>query len=74
MTDAPAKKKRVYAKRLTAQDKAEIASAFETSHGIIPIEIRPGHYVRIHGIPHDLKRTEAEKVAGVVYALGGNYG
>ncbi len=37
---------------------------------IMPIEIRPGHVVLIKGIPWDLTKAEAEKIANVVLALG----
>lgn len=36
---------------------------------IIPIQIRPELVVRIAHIPHDLTKTEAEKIARVVMAL-----
>jgi CRISPR/Cas system-associated protein Csm6 len=36
---------------------------------IIPIEIRPGYFVQIMGIPHDLTAEEAEKIAAVVLAM-----
>jgi hypothetical protein len=36
---------------------------------IIPIQIRDNVIVRIHGIPHDLTRGEATKIANVILAL-----
>jgi hypothetical protein len=36
---------------------------------ILPIQIRPGLTVQIAGIPHDLTREEAEKIARVVMAM-----
>lgn len=36
---------------------------------IIPVEIRPGLIVRIHGIPLDMTQAEADKIARVVLAL-----
>ncbi len=36
---------------------------------IIPIEIREGVLVRIHGIPWDLTEREAAKIIGVIKAL-----
>lgn len=44
--------------------------AFEAE--IIPVEIRPGEFVQIYGIPYDLTEQEADKIARVVkaYATG----
>lgn len=36
---------------------------------LLPIEIRPGEFVLIKGIPHDLTDEEARKIAGVVLAM-----
>jgi hypothetical protein len=36
---------------------------------IVPIEIRPGVFVHIAPIPHDLTRAEAEKISRVVLAF-----
>jgi hypothetical protein len=36
---------------------------------ILPIQIRPDLIVQIAGIPHDLTREEAEKIARVVMAM-----
>jgi len=36
---------------------------------ILPIQIRDNVTVQIAGIPHDLTKTEAEKIARVVLAL-----
>lgn len=36
---------------------------------IVPIEFRPGCFVRIHGIPHDFTLEEAEKVSSIIMAL-----
>lgn len=36
---------------------------------IIPIEIRPGYFVRIMGITHDLSKEEASKIVRVVEAM-----
>jgi hypothetical protein len=43
-------------------------SAFREA-AIMPIEFRPGQFVHIHGIPHDLTEAEAAKLAGVITAL-----
>lgn len=37
---------------------------------IIPIQIRPDIYIYIQGIPFDLTKEEAAKLAAVVLALG----
>lgn len=37
---------------------------------VFSIEIREGVYVRFHGIPWDLTRSEAAKVGAVIVALG----
>lgn len=36
---------------------------------ILPIEIRPGMFVRIAPLPYDLTKAEAEKIARVVMAM-----
>lgn len=36
---------------------------------LIPIEIRPGYYIRIQGIPHDLTAQEACRITGVIMAF-----
>lgn len=36
---------------------------------IVPIQIRPDLTVHIQGLPHDLTKKEAEKIAGVVLAF-----
>jgi len=36
---------------------------------IIPIEIAPDKFVRIHGIDHDITQEQAEKICRVVMAL-----
>lgn len=37
---------------------------------VVPIEIRPGVFVRIAGIPHNLTKAEAEKIGAVIIAMG----
>lgn len=37
---------------------------------VMPIEIRPGYFVYIQGIPRDLTKNEASKIAKVIEALG----
>lgn len=41
---------------------------------VMPIEIRPGLTVLIKGIPWDLTKAEADKLANVITALGGATG
>ena len=48
---------------------SELVEEYEAAQGIVPIEIRPGIFVRIHPIPHDLTCQEAEKIAFVVMAM-----
>lgn len=36
---------------------------------ILSVEIRPGVYIRFLGIPWDLSKAEADKIAAVVTAL-----
>lgn len=36
---------------------------------IMPIPIRPGHVVHIHGMPFDMTKEEADKIIRVVMAL-----
>lgn len=36
---------------------------------IAPVEIRPGVFIHIFGLPHDLTHMEAQKLAAVVQAL-----
>lgn len=36
---------------------------------VMPIEIRPGYMVLIKGIPWDITKAEAEKLANVILAL-----
>lgn len=42
--------------------------AWRFDDGITPIEIRPGVFVRIVNIPHDLTKAEAEKIAAIILA------
>lgn len=35
---------------------------------IVPIEVRPGEFIRVALIPHDLTKEEAEKICRVVMA------
>ncbi len=39
------------------------------SDEIMPIQIRPGHIVHIHGMPLDMTKEEADKIVRVVLAL-----
>lgn len=39
------------------------------SAGVIPIPVRSDLTVQIHGIPFDLKRSEAQRIANVILAL-----
>jgi len=36
---------------------------------IIPVEIAPDKFVRIHGINHDISKEQAEKICRVVMAM-----
>lgn len=36
---------------------------------ILPIEIRPGEHVRVFGLPLDLTKREADKIAAVIEAM-----
>lgn len=42
---------------------------YESYTGIVPIPIRADTTVRIHGIPHDLTKAEADRIARVIIAL-----
>jgi len=42
---------------------------YEAYTGIVPIPIRADVTVRISGIPHDLTKAEAERIARVIIAL-----
>ena len=42
--------------------------AFEAHMGIIPIQIRRDVVVKIHGIPYDLTREEAERLILIIKA------
>ena len=44
------------------------AADYEARVGIIPIPLRPDVTIRIHGIPMDMTKAEAEKIAAVVLA------
>jgi hypothetical protein len=41
----------------------------QTTNEIVPVEIRPGIFIRIQGIPHDFSEAEATKVSNVVMAI-----
>lgn len=42
---------------------------FEALSGVLPVQIRPGVFVRVQGIPWDLTHAEGEKIAAVVKAF-----
>lgn len=46
-----------------------VVSAAQASANVFPIPIRENMVVRIHGLPFDLTRAEAEKIANVVKAM-----
>lgn len=51
---------------------SERSDNFEASMGILPIHIRPDLAVRVYGIPFDLTKAEADKIAAVVMAFAGS--
>jgi hypothetical protein len=52
-----------------APDAPTISSAVGTTANVYPIPIRADLVVRIHGLPFDLTRAEAERIANIVKAM-----
>jgi len=56
-------------KLLSGITEANRHGEFPMSDEPTPIEIRPGKFVLIQGIPHDLTAIEAKRIAKVVLAM-----
>lgn len=39
--------------------------------GVFPIQVREDLVIRLHPVPHDLSKAEAEKICRVIMALAG---
>ena len=42
---------------------------FEATTGVMPIRIRPDLTLRVQGIPHDLTKTEVERIVNIIMAF-----